>query len=374
MITELTPLEKLFQRHYRDDVLALSRFERHLGQASLSFNVFDSIEEFTPVSSARGASGLPSTFSYFIPRAKYGVNQKRPLTPHDPSHNNHVDGVGLNRGCPVRLARALDVLFSLQENDQRGPLSELQRPSSHIACVEELLWLTVWKSPSGIRRGRELASQANRSKQTDIDWFLTVNGTPIDLEVKYRPTDWRRLADPDHMCIGRKFFREIGKKFPAEQPSLSRCVSAITGFAEPFNQSAVNNAAFANEVNRKLHEVKSLHAILYKSLLGPVHVFSNEEAFAHEIASMLQSTHIDDWPAWYKVTRKIREQNPQIAQSEQIRFPTNLICIAVDSLSTRKLQAPAFPDRYNLQGIAPKTGEPTFENVPAFLPLQPPNS
>jgi hypothetical protein len=90
---------------------------------------------------------------------------------------------------------------------------------------------------------------------------------------------------------------------------VSRCISAITGFAEPFNQSPFADASFANVVDRKLREVKSLHALLYKRLLGPIYVFSHEYSVATEIASMLEPTRIDDWPAWYKVTfnRSARE-------------------------------------------------------------------
>src|SRR4030095_7221573 len=116
-----------------------------------------------------------------------------------------------------------------------------ERAKTTWLCVEELLWLTLWRHQTEVGRGGELVPQMNGEKVGDVDWFLISNETPIYLEAKFRPTDWMRNPDCGGEVVDEDFFGKIGHKFPAEGSSLRRCVAAITGFAEPGHDDTDNS-------------------------------------------------------------------------------------------------------------------------------------
>src|SRR5436190_10045720 len=184
-------LEKLFERHYPNGSSALKRFRERLAEVQLEFDVEASIDVLeTPLQPPSFPRGLPSFIHYYIYGTSFGSVKKLPAGADDPAHIFTSDGIGLNMGCPVRLYRALDALFSLRPEDRIEAFGQIRARRNHFACVEELLWLTLWKQQTEVRRGGELVPQINGNKVGDVDWFFVSNGTPVYLEAKFRPTDW----------------------------------------------------------------------------------------------------------------------------------------------------------------------------------------
>ena len=202
----MTLLEKLFTRHYRDPANVLKRFGELLAKVQLEVDVEGAIKELEARPQASFPRGLPSFIHYYVYGTPFGTVKKPPVVASDPAHIFNSDGIGLNMGCPIRLFRALDVLFSLKPEDQKEPLGQIRARKNHFACVEELLWLTLWKQQSEVSRGGELVPQKNGNKVGDIDWFFISDGTPIYLEAKFRPTDWIRKSDCGGAAVDDRFF------------------------------------------------------------------------------------------------------------------------------------------------------------------------
>lgn len=245
-------LGKLFDRHYPDGATALRRFHDNLAAASLSFDVEANVREriFSP--QAGFPHGMPSFIYYYIHGTQFGSAKGLPSGPSDTAHAISSDGIGLNMGCPVRLSHALDALFALRPEDRKEPLSQLRARKNHFACVEELLWLTLWKQPTELSRGGELVQRNDGKKAKDVDWFFFSAGTPIFLEAKYRPTDWMRVTDRGTHAIDEEFFGDIGSKFPRERSVLRMCVGAVTGFAEPITGLSDPDNSFFAPCEKKL--------------------------------------------------------------------------------------------------------------------------
>src|SRR3989442_7759425 len=204
--SEMKPaLETLFDRHYPDGSSALKRFREHLAEARLDFDVEANINVLDSPPQASFPRGLPSFIRYYIYGTQFGTVKKfllvQVIRPTPSS-----DGIGLNMGCPIRLSRALHVLFSLKSEDQKEPLTQVRARKNHFAYVEELLWLTRWKQQTEVGRGGELVPKVSGNKAGDIDWFFISNGTPIYLEAKYRPTDWMRTRDCGGEAVDEVFF------------------------------------------------------------------------------------------------------------------------------------------------------------------------
>ena len=125
-------LDTLFDRHYPDASNALKRFREHLAAAQLDFDVEASIEVLDSPPQASFPHGLPSFIHYYIYGTQFGT-----VKTDDSAHAFTSDGIGLNMGCPIRLARALDVLFSLKPEDQNEPLAQIRARKNHFACVED---------------------------------------------------------------------------------------------------------------------------------------------------------------------------------------------------------------------------------------------
>jgi len=359
-------LETLFDRHYPDASNALKRFREHLAAAQLDFDVEASIEVLDSPPQASFPHGLPSFIHYYIYGTQFGTVKKIPAAADDSAHAFTSDGIGLNMGCPIRLARALDVLFSLKPEDQKEPLAQIKARKNHFACVEELLWLTLWKNQAEVGRGGELVPQVKGKKGGDVDWFFISNGTPIYLEVKFRPTDWMRNPDCGGDAVDEDFFGKIGHKFPAEKSSLRKCVAAITGFAEPGHSDADNS--FFALCEKKLLSTPGLDAILYRSLLGPIYVCSLSQDVVGQIFALIRYPEFSEYPPCYPVlfNRKLREDRAAI--KKQTRLPEQgriVFAIAPDNKPNPSFQ-PQFPYRCSIPKRGQK-GEPRIQNVPPFL-------
>ena len=243
-----TTVEDIFNRHYPDGATALRRFRERLAQTKLEFEVQAKIREQKLPPQAGFPRGLPSFIYYYVPGTQFGSAKKLPAGPCDPKHAYTSDGIGL-MGCPIRLSRALDVLFSLKTEDRDEPLAQLRARKNHFACVEELLSLRLWKQQMEVGRGGGLVQQSSGKQAADIDWVFFSGGTPIYLEAKFRPTDWMRTPACDARAVNEGFFSDMGRKFPAEKSAFRKCLVGITGFAEPITGFADAESSDRNKLS-----------------------------------------------------------------------------------------------------------------------------
>jgi hypothetical protein len=174
-------LIRLFRRHFADPMAALRRLDAHLTSVELPFELKAQLRELSYPPQPGLPNGLPSFIYYFVPNSRHGTDQPIQEDPLHPSFVSACDGVGLNLGCPVRLLRALDILAQLSLGDQQSPRAGLRTAPEHLSTIEELLWLTGWKSPSSLRRGGQFAGIKG-----DVDWAMQANGFPIFVEAKFR--------------------------------------------------------------------------------------------------------------------------------------------------------------------------------------------
>lgn len=345
-------LAELFERHFRNWRAALDDFRLKLRAADLDFSLEENVLEL-PTPEQPGFPAFPSAIYYFVPGSGFGSIKK------EQGHPNTSDGVGLNMGCPVRLARALDVLFSLSVEDRRETLLQIKSRENHFAAVEETLWLTLWHPQSGITRGGTLLPLKDQEKPKDIDWFFFSDGMPIYLEAKFRKVDWMRLSDQEHGKLSPKFFKDIGSKFPSEPSVFRCCVAAITGFAEP-------DDSFFARCEKKLLSTPGLNAILFKSLLGPVAVCSLDPATVLALAVRIRGPSHGEYPLYYRV------QFNRVVQEKRIsgKCPANLPEKGLLFYTYVPGPIPTFRPKYPMRGKIPQwsaTGMPKFEVIPPFI-------
>jgi len=63
---------------------------------------------------------------------------------------------------------------------------------NHLSTMEELWWLSLWKSPLHVQYECLFYAPSWRP----VDWQFEIQGVAIDLEIKYRRFDWLRFVDP----------------------------------------------------------------------------------------------------------------------------------------------------------------------------------
>jgi hypothetical protein len=355
-----SPLERLFERHFSDWKAALHKFRHHLELTGLDFRLEENIFEREFPDQPGFPKNLPSSIYYFISGSGFG-SVKRPSSTADSStHLCTSDGVSLNMGCPVRLARALDMLFSLDEEDRREPLLNIKTRENHFATVEEVLWLTLWKQQSGITRGGELQKREDTQKAKDIDWFFWSDAQPIYLEVKFRKTDWMRLADGQQGQLRRAFFDDIGSKFPKEESVFQKCIVGITGFAEP-------DDSFYSLCEKKLISTPALSGVLFRTLLGPVTICSLNPATVMALAERLRFPHWREYPLHYQVAFNRILQQKRLTNKPRKRFPEKGRLFYAKVPGPAPTFNPQFPMRFKIPQWS-STGLPTLEHVPPFLP------
>ena len=363
-----TAVEEIFDRHYPDGPSALKRFRQRLAEAKLEFDVEANIREQKMPPQAGFPRGLPSFIYYYVPGTQFGSAKKLPAGPSDPRHAFTSDGIGLNMGCPIRLSRAFDVLFSLKPDDRHEPLAQLRTRENHFACIEELLWLTFWKQQTEVSRGGELVPQAGGKKAADVDWFFFSAGTPIYLEAKLRPTDWMRTPDCGARAINEAFFGDTGRKFPAERSVFQKCLVGITGFAEPLTGFAHADNSFFALCEKKLLATPGLDGILYRSLLGSVYVCSLDKQVVAQIGALIRVPEFCDYPFGYPVlfNRQVRQQRGESNRPTRLPERGRVHFAIVPDNQPPPTFHPQFPYRFQIPKRG-KRGEPVFQYIPPFL-------
>jgi hypothetical protein len=371
-----TLLENLFNRQYPIDGAAkLNRFRTLLGEAKLEIDVESSMTEHNVPPTPDFPYGLPSFIYYYVYGTQFGSVKKIPAGAGESAHAFSSDGIGLNMGCPIRFFRALEVLFSLKPEDQKEPLAHIRARKNHFSCVEELLWLTLWKQQTEVGRGGPLLTRSDGTNPSDVDWFFISIGTPIYLEVKFRQTDWMRKSDCGGAVLSENFFGAIGHKFPSQKSALQKCLAAITGYVEPITDNPDADSNFLVMCERKLLSTPGLDAILYRTLLGPIYIFSLDKSLVSQIAALIRYPEITEYPINYPVVFNLALRNQRAAQEKRVpNIKPSRICFAiVPDNEPSPISTPKYPYRCDIPKRGRK-GEPSFQDIPPFLKPAPDSS
>jgi hypothetical protein len=353
-------LQKLFARHFDDPVAALRRFEQNLTAVSLPFEVIARLRELEFPPFPGFGQGMPSLIYYFVPGTGWGTYGRTASNPTAPDFVYACDGVSLNMGCPVRLARALETLQHLDAADRTECLECLRAANKHFAAVEELLWLTVWRGALKARRGG-----VNPGNKKSVDWFLAVQGVPILLEAKYRPADWPRLTDEGtHRPMDGFLLGKAADQFSKEKTLLSRRIVGVTGIAEPTD-------LLASMCEAELSQNDHVHAILYRTLLGAVHVFTRHEAILKELMLLFSFSRPDDFPRSYPVLYHWQQRDERVkVRCRSLATPKKsgsiLFGVVGSEPSKVPFQPPPDPYRMMIEKYL-DDGEPEFRVVTKYI-------
>jgi hypothetical protein len=351
-------LIRLFQRHFSDAVAALRRLDTHLASVELPFDLKAQLRELPYPPQPGLPNGIPSFIYYFVPNSRRGTDQPMQEDPLHPSFVNVCDGIGLNLGCPVRLLRALDVLTQLSSEDQQQPKDGLKHPCGHLTAVEELLWLTGWKSPSSLRRGGQFAEMSG-----DVDWALQANGFPIFVEAKFRRSDWPRLSDRDTFVqMGEGFLSSAAHKFPDPPQVAGLHVVGITTF-DNIDEDIMHG------IGHELEATPQIHAVVIRSLLQMTHVISLSVEVRDRVLGLLNIPTISDFPVNHGVFFHREQRDKRIACRPQQVAATHsrAVCWSLQPQGVVPFPMPE-ADIYRLDiPLRGVHGEPHFKVIPKYL-------
>lgn len=302
--------------------------------------------------------GMPSRIHYFIPNSRRGTDQPTPTDPLDPSFVNASDGIGLNFGCPVRLLRALDALVQLQPDDQAGPRDGLRNPRQHLSTVEELLWLTGWKSLSSPQRGGRFQGVSG-----DVDWAFTVRGFPILLEAKFRQSDWPGLSDgDDFILMGDGFLSKAVHKFPDPPQVAALHIVGITTFDNITEETA-------DLIGRELESAPQIHAVVVRSMAQMTHVLSLSTNLRDQVMDLLAIPSISDFPLNAGVIFHHGQRDRRVAHREREgdpRFQSTVVYGSIQPQGVLPFRVPE-PGLYRVEILSRgPDGEPNFQVVPKY--------
>ena len=123
-------------------------------------------------------------------------------------------GTGIDRGNLQFFSRVCEIgrtiipSFWLADKKLR---TALRNPTQHLSTLEEVWWLTRWRSLQNIRRGVRLRSDSEK----DVDWSFHISSANVrvNLEVKRVVSDAVRHARPH----ARRFNSAWFSKFCAEE-------------------------------------------------------------------------------------------------------------------------------------------------------------
>ncbi len=352
-------LIRLFQRHFADPVAAVRRLDGHLASVELPFDFPAQLRELACPPQPGLPNGLPSVIYYFVPNSRRGTDQPTNEDPLHPSFVNSCDGIGLNLGCPVRLLRALDALALLPSDDQHQPRACLRTASEHLSAIEELLWLTGWKSPSALRRGGQFAGVSG-----DVDWALQASGYPIYVEAKFRRSDWPRLSDGKAFSrLGKGFLSSAAHKFPDPPHVAALHIVGITTF-DNIDEDIMHG------IGHELEATPQIHAVVIRSMPQMTHVISMSVEIRDSVLGLLNAPVISDFPVNYGVFFQREQRDKRIAsrppQQDEVT-PSKAVCWSLQPQGVVPFPMPAHGlYRLNIPSRA-TDGEPHFQIVPKYL-------
>ena len=344
--------------------MLLDQFLSRLKTAKLPFELLEQLRRHDYPGYPTFECGLPATYCYYMPNSGWGSD--RPL-PNDPLHSDFVystDGLGLNFGCPLKLKRAIEILFGLPAEDQVECKRNLALSSQHLSTVEEILWLDLWQRPSRVCRSEGKPNKTH-------DWIVSFDGFALRLECKFRPFDWARLVDgPAFTPAGDFLARQASKQLPNPPEAGSINVVGVTGIA-PVDDS------FRRACAAELAAYPNVQVLVYRTLACETTVFSLAQDLAQVVHRLLAPQPADLFQPAYSIIHNREEKKRRDARRAAMTsapvadVSIHLSEIHVAALPSRKRYLmPRLPYRYTLERRL-KSGEPVFKFVTPYLGRSP---
>jgi len=353
-------LIELFVARYGDGGKLLDWFLSRLRMVKLPFDLLKQLRRHDHPGYPTFECGLPTTYYYYVPNSGWGSTRS---FPNDPLHADFVystDGLGLNCGCPLKLKRAIEILFSLPEEEQVECKRNLALSNTHLSTVEELLWLDLWQRPCRVCRSE---GQPNRTH----DWIVFFDGFTLRIECKFRPFDWARLVDgPAFTPAGDFLAGKASEQLPNPPESGSLNVVCVTGIA-PIDDSfrricAAEFAAYPN-----------VQVLVYRTLAGETTVLSLAQGLTQLVDSLIVPQPADlfqpVYSIWHDRKEKQRRDDARGAEARDsvAEITADLPEIRVASLPPRKRYLiPPMPYRAALERRL-DSGEPVFKAITPYV-------
>lgn len=354
---------RLFARHTSDSGVAgavVECLERRLSEIAMQFDPLAKIREveFPTIPANR----YPSFIYYFVPGANFSSHKPQPSPPTHSDFVYSADGIGLNLGCPVRLALALEALDYVTENERAEIKQNIATPHKHLPAVEELLWLRGWQSQTNCRRGGSLVGSTN------VDWFFNAAGQPLYLEAKFRPADWPLMTDDGtHRPIEGGLLKNAAKKFPGQRDNKALHVVGVTGPADM-------SEWLAHAYGRELETYEQIDAVVYRSFASMTHVLSLNENTTDKVINLLTTPRVGALPTNYFIPslQTAKEQRVKLRQSEQKAERLKTSAVFSRSLKPHFDKAVQIVEedfyRMNIKSRG-ENDEPLFEVIPRLIPV-----
>jgi hypothetical protein len=112
-----------------------------LGRTELPFDLLEQVRKHEYPSYTDFEDGLPTVYYYFVPDAGWGSEHPPPIDPLDLGFVRSMDGFGLNFGCPLRLARAIEIVVA-------GKIAYPSGNALSYRVFDGFYWLSVSYVPS----------------------------------------------------------------------------------------------------------------------------------------------------------------------------------------------------------------------------------
>ncbi len=350
-------LLQLLKRHRTDPVEAAARLRAWVEKNRPPFDPVGGLRQLVYQPQPGLPNGLPPFTYYFVPGSGQGSERTLPADPTSLSFLKDADGIGLNLGCPLRLVRAIDAMNLIPAEESAQSLAALCDPRNHLAAVEETLWMTGWHSRN-IRRGGSLPGQSG-----DVDWRIDADGVVVQLEAKFRRSDWARLVDHDtYLKAGEGFLSKALHKFPAYAAVGDLHVVGVTTFDDV-------SESLLDSISAELLAAPQVHAVVIRSLLQMTHILARDEIAAEKVKSLLLTPDARDLPEHYPVLFHIEQRD----QRRALRPPLApgggkpAAHLWIGPINGRKIDLPE-PAMYRM-ALASRAanGEPTFTTIPKYV-------
>jgi hypothetical protein len=353
-----TLLSALFLDRFGDKAWQkVEQFLAAIGRTELPFDFLANIRKHEYPGYAGYEEGLPTVYYYFVPKSGWGSESEPPPDPLDPSFVRSMDGFGLNLGCPLRLARAIEILEQFPAREQTDCRRGLASPTQHLATVEELLWIDAWGEPIETNRILETTSKT-------YDWLVAFLDVSLRVECKFRPSDWPRLIDgPAHIpmtgALTGKARKQLGTAGLGEINVL-----AVTGVAPV-------TAAFRAFCGEELRSAPNVGVLVYRRFVGEATVFSLNPELASAVARNIPAQPAQPFqPFYFMFTHRAeaarRQERRQRIVAAESASGVDLAEVEIPSLRPRRVfQEPPMPYRCNLGQRLP-SGEPVFEHIAPY--------
>lgn len=353
-------LVELFVAHYGDGGKLLDQFLSRLKVVKLPFDLLEQLWRHDYPNYPTFECGLPATYYYYVPNSGWGSDRPFPSDPLRADFVYSTDGIGLNFGCPLKLKRAIEILFSLPEEDQVECKRNLALSNKHLSAVEELLWLDLWQRSCRLSRSE---GQLNKTH----DWIVFFDGFTLRIECKFRPFDWARLVDgPAFAPAGDFLSRKASKQLPNPPETGSINVVGLTGIA-PIDDS------FRRICAAELVAYPNVQVLIYRTLAGETTVLSLAQDLTQLIDKLIVLQQADlfqpAYSIWHDRKEKQRRDDARGAEARDstAEITANLSEVRVASLPPRKRYLlPQLPYHATLERRL-DSGEPIFTSVVPYL-------